>query len=287
VIDRPEEPKQAHHESETGQLRVAIVGASTPFGREAYRSLSQWEKIVFTHAIDQHEVGKSMRELAGGRACNVCVEDKLGAALDREPADILVDFSHSPAALQHGLSAIKRGVVPILGANLSAPDIRELTAASTEANIPVLVVPYFSIGAVMLLDFCNHAARWLNDVEIVDANPDRRMQGPSVLARSFAEEIAAGWEYKELHQTGGVHTGDTRTWEDVPLHKVRLRGAAACQEVRFGKAGESLAIRFEWSDPAAIIEGLKLAILRAPGLKGVTVGLEKLLFSANDRHAHL
>lgn len=283
VVEKPQEAEETIHHHTGGQIRVAVVDAASPFGREAFRSLSQWEKIVFTHAIDQHEIGKSMRELAGGRAADIKVEEKLGAALDRERCDVLVDFSHSPAALQHGVSALKRGVAPILGADLSAPDIRELEAACREANKPALVVPYFSLGAVMLLAFCDHAARWMHDVEIVDSSPDRRLQGVSTLARSFAGEIAAGWEYKELHQTGGIHCGDTRTWEDVPMHLVRVRGGSACQELRFGKAGESISVRFEWNDPAAIVDGLKLAITSIGSLTGVTVGLDKLMFPSKGK----
>lgn len=266
-------------------LKVAVVGATTPFGREAFRSLSQWEEIHFVLAIDTRNVGANMRDLVGGRSASLVVEDKVGAALDRVPCDILLDFSRSTSALQHGISALKRGIAPILGGvHLHNAEIRELAAASRESGLPALVVPYFSVGAVLVQQFCFEASRWMSDVEVIDVAADLRLEGISPLAKSLAEQVAAGWDRRQTAVPHGyLSEAETHTYHDVKTHELRIRGGSDYQEVRFGTLGESVSVRLEWKDTTAILDGLRLSIRKVRTLSGVTVGLEKLMFNAGAR----
>jgi 4-hydroxy-tetrahydrodipicolinate reductase len=273
----PVEERQDFIEPE-GPTRVAVVGAATPHGLEVFRSLSQWEQVDLVLAVDHNEIGRNLRELAGGRAANVVVEEKLGAALDRQPCDILLDFTHSSAALQHGISAMRRGITPILGTHLSAPEVRELVTESRETNVPALIVPNFSLAAVLLLRFCRDAASWLPEVEILDIQADHRNEQLSYMARGLAEEIAQGQEHRHIHPHGWVDTGKPRTWQEVETHKIRLKGHGTHQEVMFGAAGETIRLRYDFHDCTSILEGVKLAISQVRSLKGVVVGLEKLMF---------
>jgi 4-hydroxy-tetrahydrodipicolinate reductase len=254
------------------------MAAASPSGIETFRSLSQWEAIELLLAVDQKEIGNTMRTLGGGRAQNVKIEEKLGAALDREKCDILVDFSNSSSALQHGVSALKRGVAPILNTSLSAPELRELVAEARMSDTPALVVPHLSILQVLALQFCNSAAKWVPDFEVVDFQPDHKLSTLSPFAKAGAEAMAQGWERRNLLATGGVDYGKTRTWEDVRHHTLKLKGVFAHQEFHFGGPGEYVSIKVQPSDSESIIDGLKLAIISVLNLKGVVVGLDKLLF---------
>ncbi len=268
-------------ESETGQIRMAISGAATPFGCEALRSLNQWNQAIFVVAVDPHEFGKSTRAIAGSRAPDILVEEKLSVALEREVCDVLIDFGHPPAALAHGISALNRGVCPILNASYSGPELRELRTACKEAQLPALVLPHLALAEVFFLRSARWAARWTSDVEVLDIHPDHRRQTPSPLARAAAEAIAEGWVERELASSLGIDSKATRTWEDVSLSILRLKGAHARQEIRCGASGESLSVAFEPKDESAIVEGLKLAVSQVRSLSGVTVGLEKLIFASN------
>jgi len=267
--------------SESGQIRLAIAGAATPSGCEALRALSQWHEAIFVLALDHHEFGKSCRDLAGARAVNLVIEEKLGAALEREPCDVLIDFSPPAAALAHGLSALKRGVSPILNAGFSAPELRELREESKSSGLPVLVAPHLSLSEVLILRFAKWAGRWMSDLEVLDVHPDHRQQAASPMARALAEAIAEGWAERELAQSRGIDPERNRTWEDVRLHVLRLKGAHSRQEIRCGTSGEALSVCNEPKDASAIVEGLKLAISQIGKLSGLTVGLEKLLFVAD------
>jgi len=274
-----ESTNKALVESGASPMRVAVVGACSVFGRETFRSLSQWEEIELVAAVDTSEVGANMRDLVGGRSSSIVIEERVGPVLDRKECDVLLDFSRSAAALQHGVSAIKRGIAPILGGiTLSGPDLRELTIASREQSVPALVVPYFSLGAIMLSNLCQHAARWMSDAEIIDIQPDHKESQPHRYARAFAEAIAEGWENRMVHPHGWVKD-ETKTWKDVPMHMIRMKGSEPTQEVVFGSAGETFRIQYDWKDSSSIVEGLKLALSSIHKLNGVTVGLDKLIFS--------
>ncbi len=64
----------------------------------------------------------------------------------------------------------------------------------------------------------------------------------------------------------------------MPIHSLRLDGVQAKQDVLFGGPGELLTVRHETTSPVAYAAGIRLAIAALPGLTGVTVGLESLLF---------
>jgi 4-hydroxy-tetrahydrodipicolinate reductase len=285
VLDQSaSEPVEKHHAIQPGQKRVAVAGAATPFGKEVFRSLSQWEEIHLVLAIDAQEVGKNARDLVGGRGANVVIEEKLGAALDREQCDILLDFSHASAALQHGISALRRGISPILGGVcLSNPDLRELMRESKEANLPAFVLPSLSMGAVLLMELCSRSAQWMTDIEVVDVQPDHKHQNASAQAKMFAEQVAHGWENRQLRPHGWVGDEPTKTWEDIEVHAMRIKGSAPHQHIVIGSSGETISVRYDNHDPSSILEGVKLAIRRLPTATGVTVGLERLMFDKVNR----
>jgi len=263
----------------TGPIRVAVGGAAGTLGVETFRSLSQWEQIELTLAFDHENVGMNMRDLAGPRAANVVIEEKIGAALDREPCDVLLDFSHSSAqALQHSMSALKRKVAPIThGCPLSTQDLRELASACQEFDTPALVCPLFAIGAVLMVNHFRTLSKWLVDSEIVDVQNDPRHEPPSNFAKAIAEAISYGWDHREtINLHGRVDGNASKKWNDIKIHPVRLKNAKPKTEVIFTALGESMTVSYD-ADPSAAIAGIKLAVKKVRGLTGVTVGLENLL----------
>ncbi len=66
----------------------------------------------------------------------------------------------------------------------------------------------------------------------------------------------------------------------VPVHlRVRLPGLLAHQEVLFGGPGEVLTIRHDSLDRTSFMQGVKLSVRTVRSLKGLTVGLDKILCS--------
>ena len=63
----------------------------------------------------------------------------------------------------------------------------------------------------------------------------------------------------------------------IPIHSVRLPGYVAHQEVIFGGLGQTLTIRHDSLDRESFMPGVVLACKKILGLKGLVIGLDKLM----------
>lgn len=160
----------------------------------------------------------------------------------------------------------------------SGERIGSLRAGRDAASPAVLIVPNFSVGAVLAARFAEQAAIWFESIEIVEAHHAGKADSPSGTAVATAERIAAA--RAELGPVSAPHTDQRARGQQVgsvPIHSLRLDGVQAKQDVLLGGPGELLTIRHETTSPVAYAAGIRLAVGALPGLSGVTVGLETLL----------
>jgi 4-hydroxy-tetrahydrodipicolinate reductase len=251
-------------------------------GRETVRALCQSPGFDVVSAIDRQGSGGSIRDWAGADAPDIPVEDKLGAALDRSPADVLVDFSHASAAASHAISAMKRGVSPVIGCTgLSDVDLRELTYQATELGVPAMYVPNFAVGAVLLTRFAQMAAKWMPNAEIIEMHHEDKEDAPSGTALLTAELIASGRTQEPARlprpqfKVEGVRGGKAN---GVTIHSVRMPGLLAHQLVIFGSPGETLTLRHDSLDRDSFMVGVKICVRNVRSQKGLVVGLDKIQF---------
>ncbi|MBW4040513.1 MAG: 4-hydroxy-tetrahydrodipicolinate reductase [Acidobacteria bacterium] len=161
----------------------------------------------------------------------------------------------------------------------SGERIASLRAGRAVDDPAVLVVPNFSVGAVLASRFAEQAAVWFESIEIVEAHHAGKADSPSGTAVATAERIAAA--RAALGPVAAPHTDQRARGQQVgsvPIHSLRMDGVQAKQDVLFGGTGELLTISHETVSPSAYAAGIRLAVLALPGLSGVTVGLEPLLF---------
>jgi 4-hydroxy-tetrahydrodipicolinate reductase len=251
-------------------------------GREVLKALSTAPEFEIVAAVDREMIGISIQELLGGKGPDVPIEEKLGAALDRTKPDAIVDFTHASGATAHALSALTRGICPVVGTTgLSDANIRELAAASRETNTPGIYAPNFAIGAVLMMRFSQLAAKWLPNCEIIELHHDKKEDAPSGTALLTAQLIGAAREGspskkpRPIFKVEGVRGGVV---EETPIHSVRLPGFVAHQEVIFGGTGEVLTIKHDSMDRVSFMEGVKLCLREVRSLKGFVVGMDKILF---------
>lgn len=160
----------------------------------------------------------------------------------------------------------------------SGERIGSLRAGRDAAAPAVLIVPNFSVGAVLASRFAEQAAVWFESIEIVEAHHAGKADSPSGTAVATAERIAAA--RAELGPVAAPHTDQRARGQQVgsvPIHSLRIDGVQARQEVFLGGPGELLTVHHETTSPVAYAAGIRLAIAALPGLSGVTVGLESLL----------
>lgn len=63
----------------------------------------------------------------------------------------------------------------------------------------------------------------------------------------------------------------------VPIHSLRLQGVVAKQDVILGGTGEVLTISHDTLAPSAYEAGIAIALRAATQVRGVVVGLDKLI----------
>jgi 4-hydroxy-tetrahydrodipicolinate reductase len=125
-----------------------------------------------------------------------------------------------------------------------------------ERNVGVLIVPNFSIGAILMMRFAQEAARFFPTAEIIELHHSGKKDTPSGTARETALRIERG---------GG---------EAPPIHSVRLLGLLAHQEVLFGGPGEVLTIRHDSLSRDSFVSGMIAAVHAVVGMRGLSVGLD-------------
>ena len=244
-------------------------------GREALKALTPEHGFEIVVATARKDAGRNAREFDGPNL-------PLLPALDDTPFDVLVDLSHRSAAADHAETALRRGAAVVIGATgLTTDDLARIERASAAAGKGVLIVPNFSVGAVLMMRFAEMAAAWMPDVEILELHHERKEDAPSGTAMLTARLIAEARRDAPTELPHPFLKAEGARGADVlgvPVHSIRLPGYLAHQAVMFGAPGESLTIRHDSMDRASFMPGVRLAARAVLGMTGVTTGLDKVLF---------
>jgi len=208
--------------------------------------------------------------------------------------DVVVDFTSPGAVMENLRWCVRHGVSTVIGTSgfdaarlTKVDDLLRLAGADAGPEVAmrprVLVVPNFSVGAVLMMKFAEQASRFFESVEIIELHHAGKVDAPSGTAARTAAMIQAAREKAGLgpspDATSTAVTGARGAVIDsVHVHSVRLAGLVAHQEVLLGGHGETLTIRHDSLDRASFMPGVLLAVRRVAALPaGLTVGLESLL----------
>ncbi|RUR20745.1 4-hydroxy-tetrahydrodipicolinate reductase [Legionella sp. km535] len=207
-------------------------------------------------------------------------QDNLSQAIKNTNAQIVVDLTRADCVYDNAQTIIQHGASPVIGTSgLISSQIKELAAACESRQLGGIIVPNFSIGAVLMMTFAAKASEYLSEVEIIEMHHQQKLDAPSGTALKTAEMIAAArknkkntLELKELipGARGGSH-------HDINIHSLRLPGVLARQEVLFGNLGETLSITHDSIDRRCFMPGVLLACQKVRGLNTLIYGLEHLL----------
>jgi 4-hydroxy-tetrahydrodipicolinate reductase len=250
----------------TTPLRVAVSGAAGRMGSTTCKAVAADCELRLVAAIDPvFADGRAGSEVAVGVDYPVRAHESLGAALAGEQIDVVVDFSTPSVVKGNVLLCIKNGVPMVVGTTgLSAGDLAELDREAAAGGASVLVAPNFAMGAVLMMQFAESAAKYLGACEIIELHHEAKVDAPSGTSRLTRLHIEDAWRERGLEN-------------EVPIHSVRLPGLVAHQEVIFGGTGETLTIRHDSLDRQSFMPGVVLAVKRVRALQGLVVGLENIL----------
>lgn len=193
-------------------------------------------------------------------------------------ADVWMDMTTPDGARANGEYALTHGFDTVIGTSgLSKSDTARLGQLASANGRHLLVVPNFSISAVLLMQFAAKAAAYFPDAEVLEYHHQDKIDAPSGTARATAQLIAAARKQQPLTPQSDAPARGDRI-DGVQVHAVRLPGFNASEEVIFGAPGEALTIRQDSFDRSSFMAGVHLAIANVNTLPdALTVGLDTLL----------
>jgi 4-hydroxy-tetrahydrodipicolinate reductase len=243
-------------------LKVGVLGARGRMGSQVCATVEAAEDLELAAAVDQ---GEPLQPLA--------------------KCDIVVEFTSPDAVMDNVRWCLSQGVDVIAGTS-GFDDMRLAVAADwlrRAAGARLLVVPNFSVGAVLMMRFAEQAAQYFESAEIIELHHPGKADAPSGTAARTASMIGAAREVAGLGASPDATVSEAdgargAVLHDVRVHSVRLAGLVAHQEVLLGGHGETLTIRHDSLDRASFMPGVLVAIRGLASLPaGLTVGLEGLL----------
>jgi 4-hydroxy-tetrahydrodipicolinate reductase len=243
-------------------IKVGVLGARGRMGSQACRTVEAAADLELSAQVD---LGDSVESLKG--------------------CEVVVDFTHPGAVMENLRWCVDHGIGFVAGTSgFDAGRLDTIRAWLTEQPATrVLVVPNFSVGAVLMMRFAQQAARFFESAEVIELHHAGKADAPSGTAGRTAAMIAEARSGAGLgpppDATVSQADGARGTVLDgVHVHSIRLAGLVAHQEVLLGGHGEVLTIRHDSLDRTSFMPGVLLAVRGIAGLPaGLTVGLDELL----------
>lgn len=261
-------------------VKVLVSGACGRMGQMVVKTVLADKELDLVGAVDI-KGGVDIGELVGAGKCGVTVETDLAAALDASGAEVMIDFTRPDAVFGNVMTALEHKVSPVVGTTgLSEAQLGEIRKKAEKEDIPAFIAPNFAIGAVLLMLMSKQAAKYMPEVEIIEMHHDRKLDAPSGTAAQTAAMIAeVRAEHKQGHPEEAEKMPGSRgaDYQGMHIHSVRLPGYVASQEVIFGGLGQTLILRHDTTSRESFMPGVALAARKVRSLKGLTVGLDKIL----------
>jgi 4-hydroxy-tetrahydrodipicolinate reductase len=195
-------------------------------------------------------------------------------------AQVVVEFTRPDVVMDNLARWRATGVSAVVGTSgFDQARLAQLEDLWPDGPPNLLVVPNFSIGAVVMMRLSELAAPHFAAAEVIELHHDHKVDAPSGTAFATAEVIAASMTQQRSTEPNELVAGARGADVDsVPVHAVRLPGLVAHQAVMFGGEGETLTIRHDTTDRRSFMPGVLLGIRSVEQLEApVTVGLASLL----------
>jgi 4-hydroxy-tetrahydrodipicolinate reductase len=263
------------------EIKIAIAGPRGRMGKEALNLIHATEHFTLVGAIDRMNDGKKISDIEGLPQLDAPIYDDIETCLQQVNPDVLLDLTTPDIGRRHTKIALNYGVRPVVGTTgFSAQDLDDLKELAQHKELGAIIAPNFAIGAILMMKFSQMAAKYFQDVEIIELHHNQKLDAPSGTGIKTAEMIAAVRESKRQgHPDESEHLIGARgaEYDGIRLHSVRLPGLIAHQEVLFGGDGQTLTIRHDSYNRASFMSGVKLAIETVMKIDLLIYGLENIM----------
>jgi 4-hydroxy-tetrahydrodipicolinate reductase len=257
---------------------ILIAGASGKMGR-AFVSTCEKDPTLQLVALTSRQ--KAGEALSPDVVAYASIEEALAHATI--PPTVGVELTHPASVYHNTITMIEAGIAPVIGATGLTPEGEAQIEALLKAkHLPGLMVPNFSIGAVLMMRFAAEASRYFEHAEIIELHHNQKADAPSGTSLRTVQMMEAQQSHfgrsngpeKETHAgaRGSTSAGN------IHVHSVRLPGLLAHQEVLLADSGQLLTIRHDSLNRDCFMAGIALCCKKIRQLPaGLHHGLEVLM----------
>jgi 4-hydroxy-tetrahydrodipicolinate reductase len=244
-------------------IKVGVLGANGRMGSEVVKAVSSAQGLDLVASLD---LGDSLEKIV------------------TSGAEVVVDFTTPDAVMGNLEFLVKAGINVVVGTtgfdDVKIGKIQSLL--KDHPSVGVLIAPNFAIGAVLMMEFAEKAARYFESAEIIELHHPDKVDAPSGTAARTAQLMSqarknAGLSKMPDATTTAIDGARGAIVGDIPVHSVRARGLVAHQEVILGGLGETLTIRHDSLDRAGFMPGVILGVRKIVENPGLIHGLEKFM----------
>ena len=272
---------------------VLVSGALGKMGREVIEAVTKSNdcELVAAVDLDKESNGKNLSSLFDLPESNIYISNDLEGSLcsvsqtyrDSEAKPVMVDFTHPDSVYENTRAAIAYGVCPVIGTTgLTPEEINELSIFSEKAAVGCAIIPNFSVGMVLLQQAASVAARFYDNIELIEMHHNQKADSPSgtcIKTAEMIEEYPKKFNKSLVNQTESLKgsRGGLRD-SGINIHSIRLPGLLAHQVVLMGSPGETYTIKHDTIDRKAYMPGVLESIKKIGNFERLIYGLEKLIF---------
>ena len=249
-------------------MRVAVSGALGRLGS------------VITHGISSANDMQLSGVYAPGHVGKIVAGMEIEDSIEKIDAQIIVECAPPGVVMENLKKWHAKGMSVVIGTSGFTEDrIKELRSFWGEDDPGCLIVPNFSIGAVLMMRFAEMASAHFDSAELIERHEDTKPDAPSGTALATAMRMG---EYRNQsvqpnHEVvkgarGGLVSG-------VRVHSLRMKGLLSDQEVAFSNIGETFSIHHSSTSYESFVGGALVAIRYIHDKKGVALGLDAALDS--------
>lgn len=261
--------------------RILVNGACGRMGQEVVKTIVNELDDLLVGVCDRVNSGKDIMKILSLDGPEVIIKDSLLEAIKESEPDVIIDFTTPRVVMENIEIGLSNGINMIVGTTgITEIDLEKIENLTRENKVNALIVPNFAIGAVLMMRFAYEAAKYLDDVEIIDIHHEKKVDAPSGTAIKTAELINSARKRKEGARSDEIEKLACARGADcsgIKLHSIRLPGLIAHQEVIFGAEGQSLTIRHDSYNRRSFMPGVKLALEKIEEIDGLVYGLEKII----------
>lgn len=247
-------------------IRVAVSGAGGKLAGPIITAVREADDLELVALYNPNRAGQEM----GGVTVTGDVQ-----SID---AEVVIETAHPDVVFDNLEAWHGAGSAAVVGTSGFTVERLDKLRSMWGDDTPCLVVPNFSIGAVLMMRFASEAASHFEALEIIERHHATKPDAPSGTALATAMGVSAAGGVSADQSEELVAGARGAAVEGVRVHSLRLPGLISQQEVALSNPGEVLSIEHLSTSYESFAAG---AVLAARGVReldgGVHVGLDAVL----------